>query len=368
MALVAAGIAVATGTTSVGASTRSLGVPGSVLKHKFSWGTFTLAPRIANELSSGKQLTIVLDNQGTSIPIFGQQQQAGTNAGCAYVQRVDHLNVRCRVMGPVSTDVTTQVAQLQTSLHSNTVDCLAVEAPAPNAFVGLLNSYVAAGIPTFTENADVASSHRFAFFAINELAGGTLNGEVTAKVMKSRSIMPDEVAEGSGNPTAPWAMARESGFEKGFKQVFPNAKFFNGPGTALPTGADFTTQEVESSVGPFLAAHSSVNLFFHTDQGVEGVADVIQQKGMTGKVFTSGYNVDKAILDAIQSGVILVTIDQGFDKQAAAAVEACGAYLKSGSLPAGAPLAYLTPIVVTKTGAFGSTSVTAEAGRLGMKV
>ena len=63
-----------------------------------------------------------------------------------------------------------------------------------------------------------------------------------------------------------------------------------------------------------------MNLFFHTDQGVEGVGIVIRDNNMAGKVWTRGFNVSEQILDLIDQGIILVTINQGFDNQAEAAV------------------------------------------------
>jgi len=107
-------------------------------------------------------------------------------------------------------------------------------------------------------------------------------------------------------------------------------------------------------------AHPEVTLFFHTDQGVEGVGNVIRNLKLNGKVFTSGFNVSGAILDAVDDGTTLVTIDQGFDNQAQAPVEQCAKYLATGETPAD-PLQYLRPIVITKAG--GEAELSVEAGR-----
>jgi ribose transport system substrate-binding protein len=154
------------------------------------------------------------------------------------------------------------------------------------------------------------------------------------------------------------------GFVAGYKSVFPDAKFFNDQKSGIPTGKDFSTQEVLNSVTPFLTAHPEVTLFFHTDQGVEGVGDVIRNLKLGGKVFTSGFNVSGAILDSIADGRTLVTIDQGFDNQAQAPVEQCALYLAKGQAPAD-PLQYLHPIIITKAGGDGELSV--EDGRARLK-
>ena len=69
---------------------------------------------------------------------------------------------------------------------------------------------------------------------------------------------------------------------------------------------------------------------------------------------TSGFNVSLPILDSIDAGNTLVTINQGFDNQAEAAVTACTDFLVDGKLPPD-PLAYLQAIVITKNGGSGQT-------------
>jgi len=336
-------------------------VPSAVLSHQFSWGTFHLANRIVQKLTSGQQVNIVVDNQGTGIPVFGKEQLNGTNAGCSDIQH--ELSAACQLAGPPTTDNTAQLAGLQTMLSSGQVDCLALEAPEPGPFVNIVNQYIAAGVPVFTENADVPDSHRFAFYALNETAVGVLNGKTTAQVVQQENLPITGIAVGSGSVTGPWAQDRMNGFEQGYKEVFPNAKFFNSATNALETGLDFTNTEVVDSVGPFLKGNPSVNLFFHTDQGVEGVALAIKQDGLTGKVWTSGYNVDAAILASIQAGTTLVTVDQGFDTQARDAVNACANYLAKGQVPAN-PLAYTQPYIITKAGGPGLQSVAQAEARL----
>jgi ABC-type sugar transport system substrate-binding protein len=330
--------------------------------HQFSWGSFTLAPSVAAKVAGGQPVNIVIDNQGTAIPIFGAQQKAGMDAACTKDASI--LPVSCRNAGPATTNNTAQLTELQTLLTSQQVDCLGIEVPEPGPFVDIINKYVAAGIPVFTENADAPDSHRFAFFAINELQGGILNGKTTAQLVQAGAYQVSEIAMGSGSPTGPWAQSRGQGFAQGFQSVLPNVKLFNDYKAEIPTGADFTDAEVISSVTPFLTANPKVNLFFHTDQGVEGVGTVIKNLGLTGKVWTSGYNVSAAIFNDIDAGRTLVTIDQGFDVQAGAAVDACANYLKSGALPAD-PLAYTSPIVITKNGGPGLESTADARKRLG---
>lgn len=318
--------------------------------HTFSWGEFKLAQRIIDKAASGQPLNVVINNQGVAIPVFGAEQKIGTDRGCAANQA--KLTIACRLTGPASTDATAQLAELETLLSSGQVDCLGIESPTPDAFVDIINKYVAAGVPVYTQNTDVPNSNRFAFFALNERQAGNANGVATANLVKAKGYTIDTIAMGSGGPEAPWAQDRMGGFEAGYKTVYPDAKFAQEEKTGLPTGKDYTTEEVVSSVGPYLAGNPNVNLFFHTDQGVEGVGLVIKDKNLTGKVWTSGFNVSLQLLDLMDAGIILVTINQGFDNQAEAAVNACVNYLTTGDTPAD-PLAYLQPIIITKDGGTG---------------
>ncbi len=333
-------------------------VPDAVKTHQMPWGEFKLAPRIVSKLATGGTVNIVVGIEGTGIPIQGAEMRIGTKKGCDAANK--ELTAECRMVGPVNPDTAKQLSELETLLNSGQVDCLALQPPLPSQFTGIINKYADAGIPVFTLNIDAPMAKRFAFYALNEVQAGKINGEATAKLIKAKGIAVNQIAMGSGAPDQPWAQARMEGFMAGYKSVIPDAKFFNDVKTGLPTGKNFTTQEVLNSVTPFLTAHPEVTLFFHTDQGVEGVGNVIRNLKLSGKVFTSGFNVSGAILDAIDEGETLVTIDQGFDNQAQAPVEQCARYLATGETPAD-PLQYLRPIVITKAG--GDNELTVGAGR-----
>ena len=93
------------------------------------------------------------------------------------------------------------------------------------------------------------------------------------------------------------------GFAAGYRKVIPDANFFfDDADHAVPTGNTYSVKEALTTVTPFLTAHPEVNLFIHTDQGIEGVGDVIQNLKLQGKVCASGFNVSSAILEATASG------------------------------------------------------------------
>ncbi|ODT81365.1 MAG: sugar ABC transporter (sugar-binding protein) [Pelagibacterium sp. SCN 64-44] len=330
-------------------------------EHEFNWGKFELAPRIVDKLSKGEGVNIVLGVAGTGIPIQGPAMRIGMDRACEAAPA--EIKAECRNVGPVNPNPAQQLSELETLLNSGQVDCLALQPPLPSQFNNIVNRYADAGIPVFTFNIDTPDAKRFAHYALDEETAGSVNGRITANLLKEKGIETPKVAMGSGAPDQPWAQARMRGFEQGFKEVFPQAEFFNSWQGGLPTGKNFTTQEVLNTVTPFLTANSDITLFFHTDQGVEGVGNVIRNLGLQDKVYTSGFNVSGPILDSIDAGATLLTIDQGFDYQGENSVAACATYLATGEVPSD-PLQYLNPVVITKAGGPDQIDIAAARERL----
>lgn len=340
------------------ACTTAVNAADKATADKPAFGDFKVAERIKSRITSGQPVRVVLDVAGTGIPIQGPAMRIGMERGCEAEQLT--LKSECRNVGPVNPNPAQQLSELETLLNSGEVDCLALQPPLPSQFNNIVNRYADAGIPVFTLNIDTPNAKRIAHFALNEEQAGEINGKATAELIKAKGVKVDTVAMGSGAPDQPWAQSRMKGFAAGYTSIFPDAKFFSDYKKALPTGKNFTTQEVLNSVTPFLTANPDVTLFFHTDQGVEGVGNIIRNQKLVGKTYTSGFNVSGPILDAIDTGATLVTIDQGFDNQAEAAVRACIRYLKDGKAPVD-PLQYLSPIVITKAG--GAEQITAEQAK-----
>jgi ABC-type sugar transport system substrate-binding protein len=343
--MVATALAVATAVVTIDstASARSdAGPPASV---RFPWGTFKLSSKIQAKIAGKQSLNYVLSIEGTGIPIFGAAMKAGWDRGAKLDSK--QIPIKSSVIGPVNTDVPTQVSQINSLLNSGQIDCLAFEAHEPGPYIDLVNKVVAAGIPVFAVNADSPDSHRFAIFHLDEMASGIEAGKVTGQIIKQKHLKVDTAALLTGSPEGPWAQARMKGFVKGLSSVIPGIKWENKPSNAPSTTFDPAT--VYSTSRSFLTGHPEVQLIFHTDQGVETVAKAINDLHLTGKVFASGFNLSPAILSEIQKKQILVTIGQGFNKQAEAGAHACTNFLLHGKVARGD--VFLNPIPVTSANA-----------------
>jgi ABC-type sugar transport system substrate-binding protein len=313
---------------------------------KFPWGTFELSARIADKLENKQPLNYALSIEGTGIPIFGAAMKAGFDRG---VKKDSARHpIRGKVIGPINTDVPRQVSEINSLLNANQIDCLAFEAHEPGPYIDVINKAMAQGVPVFGVNADSPNSRRIAFYALDEESAGAVAGRITGQLIKRQKLPVKKAALLTGSPEGPWAQARMRGFMKGLKATVPGIEFKNSPKTA--PGTTFDQATVYSKARAFITGNPDVQLVFHTDQGVEIVGKVIKDARLTGKVWTSGFNLSPAILDSITEGQILVSIGQGFNKQAEAGVHACTQFLLDGKVPRPA-IQRLDPIPVTKANA-----------------
>jgi ribose transport system substrate-binding protein len=332
-------LAVALLTTGALAASGAVSTPPSTVK--LSWGTFTLSPRIAAKVSSNQKLNYVLSIEGTGIPIFGPAMSTGWKRGATAG------GASAKVIGPITTDIPTQISQINSLLQANQIDCLGFEAHSPGPYVGVINKAMSEGVPVFGINADSPNSHRIAFFALNEEKAGELAGRLTGQIIKSRHLKITKAALESGAPDGPYAINRMTGFMKGLHSVLPGITFANSITTAVKTLYDFPT--VYSTTKAYITGHPDVQLIFHTDQGVETVGKVIKDLKLTGKVWSVGFNVSPTILDEIKNDQILVSIGQQWNKQAEAGANACTQFIRNGKVPAS--FVPMTPIPITSANA-----------------
>ena len=107
------------------ASAQGSGVGDAAKTHDFSWGTFKLAQRIIDKAAAGTPLSIIVDNESPATPVFGAEQQIGTDRGCA--NNKTGLAATCALKGPPKADQTAQIAELDALLAADQVDCLGIE-------------------------------------------------------------------------------------------------------------------------------------------------------------------------------------------------------------------------------------------------
>jgi ABC-type sugar transport system substrate-binding protein len=309
-------------------------------------GSFTLDDSIRSKVQGKKSLNFVLSIEGTGIPIFGPAMADGWKKGASEVEKQYGAKVHQQVIGPVNTDIPTQVSQINSMLKAGQIDCLAFEAHAPGPYVGVVNQAIKMGIPVFSVNADSPSSHRIAFYGPDEFTGGEAAGKTVGQWAKKNNVSLKDAALMTGSVEGPWAQNRMKGFMKGIKSVLPSIHFVNSPTKGIKSQG-FTQATVYADAKAYIQGHPDVQVIFHTDQGVEMVAKAINDLHLKGKVYTAGYNIDAPIASYVKSGPVVVTMVQGFARQAKAGAKACGDFLLAGKYKTGHVV--IPPQAVTKS-------------------
>jgi ribose transport system substrate-binding protein len=342
--------------TGVAMARPTAGPPTTV---KLPSGSFTLSSSIQSKIKNKQPLNFVLSIEGTGIPIFGPAMSDGWKKGASEVESQYGTTDHEQVIGPVNTDIPTQVSQINSALKAGQIDCLAFEAHAPGPYVGVVNQAMKMGIPVFSVNADSPQSNRIAFYGPDEFAGGQAAGKIVGQWAKQNHVTVTNAALMTGSVEGPWAQNRMKGFMSGIKSVLPSIHFINSPTSGIQSQG-FTQATVYADAKAYLQGHPDVQVVFHTDQGVEMVAKAINDLHLKGKTYAAGYNIDPPIASYVKNGPVVVTMVQGFARQAEAGAKACGDFLYGGKYKTGHVI--ISPEAVTKANV-GTTDWTNPANQ-----
>ena len=300
------------------------GAPGEAT---MPWGTFKLAPRIADKIAKHEKINYVFSYQGSGIPLFSPQYAAGFKYGCQAGNAIYPLE--CSSIAPVQTNPNEQVSQIEAKLAAGQIDCISIEPVTSDSTTAIVNKLMAQGIPTFTAGV-TSRGHEFTNFTqIPEKEGATA-AEVVLKWMADSGHPLKVFAVSGGDPAQFWAQGRMKGFREGIQKAIPDAKFVttetNGLNTSYEPGKTFDNYKA------FLSAHPDVEFVENVDIGAEHADRAIRELNRVGKTFTIGWNVSKGQLDAIDAGIQVALLDQRWPDQAAFGGPACAQFLANGEV------------------------------------
>jgi ABC-type sugar transport system substrate-binding protein len=296
---------------------------------KFSWGTFHLAPYIAQALEANKPLTVAFSLNGTATPVYGPQYEYAFPRAIAAANKKYGLHLVGKITGPVQSDPTTQINQLISLIAAKQVDCLALT-PATVGYNAVVNAAVKDGIPVFTSGSDADGSHRFGTFETNWPAEGKLAAQTAFAYFQAHNIPLKVAAITAGVPSAQFAVERDTAFYNELKKLDPSITFLNTPSSALTITYDPGT--AYSDVQAFLQGNPTVQLLYQSDINSGAVDKAVDDAGLKGKTFVIGHNVDLPTLAGIADGTGIATLDQDYIAQGSFPAEACGAYFKTGKI------------------------------------
>ncbi len=335
------------GAPAAGAASK-INIPGKV---SFPWGTFHLAGRIRKNIRAKKSLTFDLSYQAIAEPGAPDLLRVGLKEGAAWVKKKYGMNIKVHLIGTPSTTTPTQISQIKSLTSAGEVTCVGVEPVTPGAFVSVINSTISAGVPVMTVNTDSPKSHRLAYYGVDDttpkspLWTGRIAGNFTVRWAKKHHVKLKSVALITGTTTAAWAQGRMTGWLETVKKAFPKVKVVGSPTNAFTTG--YTPATIESDMQAFMTGHRTVQFYFDSDWGAAEIAQLIGSKGLKGKVFTLGFNVDSTYIKDLKAGTLIGTIDQRYDLQARNFVEGCANFLLGNKKPK--PYEFIKPSIWTPT-------------------
>ena len=320
-----------TGTTSSdttssggGAEGSGSGAPNVV---ETSWGTFELAPEIAEKVENEESINYLFSFEASGTPSFGEQFTAGYEFGCAEGQKIYPLN--CEIVAPVQPDVNQQISQVQAKLAAGQVDCFSIQPPTDTAVNALVNEVSAKGIPVFTVGEE-NDANALMNFTQNHVKEGEVGAETVVKWMDENGKDFTVFGMSSGLPTLGWAQGRMEGFQKGIEAAIPDAKFINTQKNA--TELPFEPGPALDAAKSFIAANPDVQVFMNTDINGEAINKAIADTGNKDKIYSIGWNPSMGQLDGIEAGYQIATVDQRWFDQAAYGGKACATFLKTGKI------------------------------------
>lgn len=286
--------------------------------------TFKLADRIAAKVKKGEDINYVFSYQSSGIALFSDQYKTGYESTLPVAQSILPTMKGKSVAPPKDIDIPQQISQIEALMNTGQIDCLAIEPPDSDAFTDITNKAMAAGIPVFTSGV-TSKGNEFTNFTQIPIEEGKTAAKTVLEWMKSSGKDLKNFTVSGGDPTAFWAQGRMKGFEEGIKAAIPDAKFLN---TAQnPLSVSYDPAKTYDAYKALLTGNPDLQFILSVDIGAEHADRAIGDAKDTGKVFTAGWNVSSAQLDAITEGTQVAAFDQGWSEQAGFGAPACATFL-----------------------------------------
>ena len=290
--------------------------------------TFTLNPTIAAKVAAGQPINYLFSYQSSSIPLFSQQYKAGYDQSIKDAQSI-YPGLVGQAVAPAANpgDVNEQIAQIQAQIDAGQVDCLSIEPTTSDGLTSITNATMAAGVRVFTVGV-TSNGNELTNFTQVPLKEGATAGQAVLDWMKANNKDLKVFAISGGAPTQFWAQGRMKGFQDTIMAAIPDAKFIDSLSNALETTYD--PAATYSAYQAMLQGNQDLQFIENVDIGAEYADKAIHDAGRDGQVFTIGWNVSLAQLDAIDAGTQVAALDQRWAEQAGFGANACADFLKNG--------------------------------------
>ena len=323
---------------------------GPPYEAELPWGNFLLSGRTAQRLNLNQTLRFVLSAapaaEDGSAPAMGD----GWRMGAEEAAERHGADIEAVVLDATDADPAARAEEIDSLIVSGDVDCLAVEAPAPDEFgaeelARMIDKAVNAGVAVFTVGADSADSKRFAHYGMQDRSAGVLAGTVVGQWSADSGIWLRVGAVLASDAQDPGSRLRMEGFIEAVTRVLPDIYFVNGPDDAESLGAG-PGGDVYAAFREWILAHPDVDIALYAGPGLVRVAAPVAELGLWGDVSVVGFEMSETLGNYMRDGVVVAALVADPAAEAAAAAGACGDFLLAGAYETGhVPV---DPLVVTE--------------------
>lgn len=344
--------------------TPTQGAPDTVALRDGS--TFTLSKRVADKIKNKEPLNIYMSFQTIGEPGAPALLTAGLEQAAKEATEKYGIPISTKLIGPVLTNPAEQISQIQQLVESGQLDCVGIEPVTPDAFLSVINDTMAAGVPVMTVNTDSPDSQRFAYYGVNDVDleapnhVGEIAGEFTVDWAKANGIDLKKAALITGDTTAPWAQGRMQGWMDTVTAAIPELEVVGTPTNAFTTG--YEPEKITVAMQSFMTGHPDVQFYFSSDWEGRDIGKLIGDMGLKDQVYALGYNVDQTMLNDLDEGLLVGTVDQRYDLQSKTFLLGCADLLLGGVVPS--EWQYLTPTIWTPETAAEAREFYEELGAL----
>ena len=226
-------------------------------------------------------------------------------------------------VGPETLDTDAQISMMEAAIASG-VDGILVAPLAAEAFKPVIEKAKEAGIPVICLDADCPTDARLSYIGMDNTEAGRSAGKMMVEATGGKATI--------GVITG--ALEQESLTKRydGFKEIIDQNKDME---IVAFEAADSDMLKITEKTQAILAAHPEIDAMFGTSQlDMVGAAQIIREKGLTGKITLVNFDDSQECIDLIKNGEIYGTVVQRPYVEGYLGVKYLVEYWKGNDVPA----------------------------------
>ena len=310
---------------------------------ELAWGNFELSDRIAAKLAAGERLNFVISLSTVGEGGFAESFESGWSAAAAQAAEEHGVEVNARVVGPNRVDPDAQALTIESLLATGDIDCLAVQAANPGLLDGAIEAAIDSGVPVFSVGGDSPDTRRFAFYGPNYIEAGRSAGSLVGQWADDGGILVRVAGVLTGDAGDQGSYDLMRGFVAGLGEIHSGVVWANGPDDVESFGHDPVAVYDETEA--WVLANVDADIVFHTDAGVEQLAEVMAGELLYGDMYAVSHYMSPRVADYIRERLVVAAMSPRRTEQARLAGAACGDFLLEGAFDTG--VVVVEPLAVT---------------------